>query len=929
MNTATQRHRTTPARVTPRKREMLNRIADQLEDYLSWSSHPLRPPQVQVMRDIIASARRGEWGGSVIRPTGTGKTIIFSAVVQALQDLRRDLEAQYGPGNEHGCLILVPTTYLAEQTYEVMVNDKRKDGRPLFGFQPEEVGVLRSIATDTQKGQSLAAPNLIMTYNYFNSLDRRAREELTSRFFTIMDEVDVAKGDQRSPLFSGWTSNNYTLGFSATDKFIEQEELRSINDVLFEGRPPIHRTTLSEAAKTGEIAPTRNVLFVTDLDSGMERKVRGTTREYTQMELNSIVDQPGRDDAAIRAIAGFVDPNNGIAFKDLNQIWFCLGVNHAARIATRLNHIYQQTLPDGSLRYPHGYAVSVSSETPRHDWVDGAGKPQLGLYSILEKHRLGEIPVLCNADLLIRGFDSPATQLCVMLRPTRSPTLTEQAGGRIARLDPANPNKLGYVATFFDRDTASAMCFTDVAGSVFIGPEGQEQRSDFRSSSTEDRKPDLKALDSNNKVEVITIFEPRRIESFLHEKRGGKALKHAPMHAPMRADFVTGSMMAKAMGLPNKYFDKEPLKGLYRAMGAVDPTGSEPVTYRHPVTSHVIEIPRDAIGVYKPPRGGGGTQLCLRRDIAERVFTRDSRYPRCPDGFLNSTEVVAAINPQRNKVVNTHIIDFFAAARDVWSRQIEGRSTPPTDVTITWGHRHIRVNPAHIMYCDTSNNFALQGWNEVVIARPLMDRLAAELAQTAAVSADDEPADELLARLSAQPNDPSSIAMHAVARMPANAYATSRLSPIKASMLADLPLGFSQLSNRIIQDDAFCAQLVERVAAAWRLHHADAAAGRPVATDTFTVPLASRIYPNESFRMPLGEVGYVKDDATPSGYKFFMTRQAIHCLTSAISRAYVAPRVDMDWRAAPAQNPSATVDAATIDAARMRDTGPQRNSRRH
>ncbi len=875
------------------KQNMLNHVADHLEQYLQDGKHPLRPKQIKAFQDIIDGARNGQWGGSIIRPTGTGKTIIFSAVIHALQGLQYELEQKNEVGDEHGFLILVPTNYLAEQTRKTMVSAQREHGKPLFGFAEEDVAIVNADSTAQQKRDGFSAPNLIMTYQYFDSLNKRDQEKLHARFFTIMDEVDVAKGEKRSPLFHGWTKDNYTLGFSATEKFIDKNEIKSINDELFEGRPSLHQTTIAEAARECEIAPIRNVLFVTELDSGIERSVRGKKREYTQKELTSIVNQVGRDDAAIKSIATFKDPNNGIAFKDLNQIWFCMGVEHAQRIADRLNHVYHETLPDGTSRYPFGYAVAVSGETPKEDWVDDKQQPHLGLYSILEKHRNGEIPVICNADLLVRGFDSPSTQLCVMLRPTRSPALTEQAGGRIGRLDAKNSNKLGYVATFFDRDTESAMCFTDVTGSVFTGVEGQETNQSFCSGTGEMRHPDMDVLQSEKPVEVITKFEPREIKDFLKKIRTPKSSKH-----PMPDNFVTAKMMAREQGLPDKYYDKEPLRTLYDFHR--NPQDNH--FFVNPRTQQKIHIPMDAIAVFDPPHGMGGTQLCVRRDIAEKIFTREGKYPRLPAGFVDLEDAQKTLNPARYKAENQSIRDFYMRLTDVLHSYEEQQQPLPAAITIGYENAKVTIPSNTIGRFDVSPNYTTQGWYSTAIRHEYLPHLKTllELIHRKEEAPEDHTCLELLNKIKDFKPDLPSDEAKILVRKPEDTIDMYRHTAMQNTIAAN---GSNRIQHRILTDHRLCGSLVQRIEAAWKMHQKYQAEHPEDTTETFMIPIGDFTNLRDVVSLNMQDIGYFRHEETGKIHPF-ITRSALAHFTRALDapKEKPAPHI-MDWSLIPLSPP--------------------------
>jgi len=520
--------------------EILKRIAAHLKYYLVNDDHPLSRSQVRVIEDIIGDIR----SGYVKRPTGTGKTVVFCALLDALQGLTEEFIED---GSE-GTLVLVDTVNAAQQAYNTLVYKKRRDGsnRPLFGWSPDQVKIYFGSgknATTRKKAAALRAPCVIMTIDAYRELEKAGEPIRQNRPIVIIDEVDATKGHTMTPIIRRLAKENFVMGFSATDKYAGPDGLIRIGPELFGRDEPTHETTLMQAADHEEICPVRNILMVTNLESGIERNVGEEDREYTGKEIKSAVAQKGRDDAAIRTIATFVDSETDIAFKDLNQIWFCFGVDHAARVAAQLNDVYQNKNPDGSLLYPYGYAVAVSGRSPKEDWTDGNGKLQLGSNSILRLHNEGVIPVLTNADLLIRAYDSPATELCVMLRPSRSPSLVEQTGGRVSRLNPLNPVKLAYVATFFDKDMSGALAFTDVSGDARLGMKPGVKYATMNAPRT----PLLDRLEPSQDIEVVVYCEPRDIEAFFVKKRERQAEAKRLLLIP--EDCITHETLAERLGI--------------------------------------------------------------------------------------------------------------------------------------------------------------------------------------------------------------------------------------------------------------------------------------------------------------------------------------------------------------------------------------------
>jgi len=79
-------------------------------------------------------------------------------------------------------------------------------------------------------------------------------------------------------------------------------------------------------------------------------------------------------------------------------------------------------------------AVHIDGETP-----DAVRK------AAIEQFRAGEIQVLCNVDLISEGFDVPAMEAVILLRPTQSLTLHIQQSMRPMRPDCNNPDKVAVI----------------------------------------------------------------------------------------------------------------------------------------------------------------------------------------------------------------------------------------------------------------------------------------------------------------------------------------------------------------------------------------------------------------------------------------------------------------------------------------------------
>lgn len=448
-------------------------IATRLMDYISSGKHPLRQMQVKVFEDIVAHVDAGHDYGYVKRPTGTGKTVNYVAEIAAL-----DMPA----------LIITPRTNLTTQIHDTFLN------KELFDFDPEQIGVYHAQRTYEEKAVALKAPILITTFASYIMLSKRGDISSKDRPLVFLDEVHHARGDVVRPLVQELFGDVYVQGWTATDTFITGQH---IGYYLFNGLPPIHVTSVSQAVASGEIAPYKNIIVETHLGSGV--KVRSWT-DYTQKKLERIVKEAGRDEAAIRLFLETYDEETGLVLRDMKSIWYCAGIDHAERVAEKLTNIFGEN-----------YALAVSGQTPKDD-----------LERILDAHRAGEIPHLVNADLLIEGYDSPSSSLAMILRPTRSPIVAEQTGGRILRIDPNNPNKIGYIVTLIDEGMYDIVPFGVVAGNMVLIQERKyyttiPKRTDTKRADTERKLdfydyPELSGIEVHTSQIALEEFVARRNE---------------------------------------------------------------------------------------------------------------------------------------------------------------------------------------------------------------------------------------------------------------------------------------------------------------------------------------------------------------------------------------------------------------------------------
>ena len=131
------------------------------------------------------------------------------------------------------------------------------------------------------------------------------------------------------------------------------------------------------------------------------RKVGTVAGDYNGKDLAHTMDKP-------KLVGDIVQSWLHIA-KGKSTIVFASGVKHS-------KHLKECFVDAGVL------AAHLDGTTPNDERVE-----------ILRQFHAGEITVICNCMVLTEGFDAPRAEVCVLARPTKSPSLYIQMVGRVLR----------------------------------------------------------------------------------------------------------------------------------------------------------------------------------------------------------------------------------------------------------------------------------------------------------------------------------------------------------------------------------------------------------------------------------------------------------------------------------------------------------------
>jgi superfamily II DNA or RNA helicase len=185
--------------------------------------------------------------------------------------------------------------------------------------------------------------------------------------------------------------NAYHIGLTATPERLDGKGLSDWFKVMVNG------PSVKWLVDNGFLAP-----FKLYAPSKVDMTgVRTRMGDFDKKATNELIDKP--------TITGDVIKEYKKLAKDKRAVVFCVSVKHS-------QHVASQFIASGIA------AAHVDGTTPT-DQRD----------RIIEDFSSGRIKVLCNVDLFGEGFDLPAMEAAILLRPTQSLSLYLQQVGRVLR----------------------------------------------------------------------------------------------------------------------------------------------------------------------------------------------------------------------------------------------------------------------------------------------------------------------------------------------------------------------------------------------------------------------------------------------------------------------------------------------------------------
>lgn len=341
-------------------------------------------------------------------------------------------------------LIVLPTNQLLDQTIDSLAK-----------FAPgKKFSVINMDEKDYSEKLGLT------TYASLRSQTAKGAMKPEDYDCLILDEAHMAMGDDTKRALSAFPGA-LKIGFTATP---QRTKDISVADIL---KNEIYSMPVQEAVDKKLLCkPMPIVLKIPEEKIDLSNVKMTAEGDYSEKDLEKIFRQK-ETQGVLNKIALAAWKKN---FTDKTGIAYCVGVEHAESLAEAFNK-------EGVS------AIAVSGKTDRDE-----------LKIILEDYKAGKYQVICNADLLIQGFDEPKASVCLNLRPTMSAVNAEQRGGRVLRLNEDEPYKIGYIVDFLYKTKQGKnhpILYQEVLGGTAVERARANQATIHKSPEADKEKPKI------------------------------------------------------------------------------------------------------------------------------------------------------------------------------------------------------------------------------------------------------------------------------------------------------------------------------------------------------------------------------------------------------------------------------------------------------
>lgn len=403
-------------------------------------------------------------------PTGTGKTVLFSYMPDAL-------------GITKKTLVLSHRKQLFEQTQQKLelIHPEKKISIEAGNKKSDNSAdmIVASVATLGKKNSDGRSDEIIeleyeqnpqMTYvrDFDEYAKRLTQLDPTEYGLIVIDEAHHAPAESYQRILDYFYSSNPNIilvGVTATPLREDDLKLEDVFDVL------AYSMTLSEAIEKNLLAEIECYRVETNVSLD---DVHSSKKDFIKSELSKVLDTPYRNNLIFDKLEEYGKNPDGSLKRTMI---FATDVEHSKNIE--------------KVGKARGHAIChIDAKTP-----DGVRDESLAAI------KRGELPVICNCGVFTEGTDIEELEIVVMARATKSATLYEQMIGRGTRRIKGKKEKMILIDMV---DSTKKHKVMDVAKLFGLPPEKAhgniiEQVREYAEERLREKKPRKVTLDGHGK----------------------------------------------------------------------------------------------------------------------------------------------------------------------------------------------------------------------------------------------------------------------------------------------------------------------------------------------------------------------------------------------------------------------------------------------
>jgi RNA polymerase sigma factor (sigma-70 family) len=465
-------------------------IANAIGTYLglgtaNQSLQVMREHQAEGISAVYGFLSGGERYGYVSHPAGSGKTHIIAELV--------DIIDRYSE-KDMKIVVLSPTQLVLEQNVDT-INSAMQSGSS---------GTYYGVSK-----KNLESRVINTTYQSFISMLVKGVIDPSEIGLVVLDEGHMALGEQRHRIMRA-VPDAVAVLLTATAYFqqLHGYEQRGLIDSdepwrgLFEKR--IHNVTQEELIVKGVLTPLISYVVKTD---NLVGDISITNGNYNEREIERYLNTMARNYMAVAMIAGPQAVPHNIRFsrdqlEHIEQIHEKIAGKRTAVFGISIDHVEKlaQMLRE----------AGVTAET-----IHGKIKPDKRKL-ILDGYNAGNPQVVLGVDVIRQGWDSPVTEVGIILAPTQSGIVAVQRVGRVMRPSPETGKTHGIMIEVTDR-------YSSMRSLPILVSDTFDQSYLLRGSMT--GKEVKKVITRGGREVPIVEFRGMNIDSIFEEARSSDMVR--------------------------------------------------------------------------------------------------------------------------------------------------------------------------------------------------------------------------------------------------------------------------------------------------------------------------------------------------------------------------------------------------------------------